>query len=105
MDGDGQMVLDEDGNAILEQAGWCVLRDQAGMVLWDKDGHMCMEEVNEEELVLQTRPVPRQATESLVEMNQRLQNELEQLRFEHQNDVERTQVELDQKSKEGELDR
>ncbi len=83
------LLLDEDGHCICEQPGGRELCDQNGMVLWDEDGQLCIEqdEVDEDMLALQTRSVHKQATESLVEQNQRLQAELSQAQFAHKSDV------------------
>ncbi len=102
--GDGELLYDEDGNYMYEQPGWRVLRDQNGMVLWDDDGQLCIDEVEEDELALQTRSVHKQAPESLLEQNQRLQVELQQSQFVHQSDVKRAQQMLTQAEAQNQTD-
>ncbi len=88
-DENGQPLEDDDGNYFFAELGWHVIRDQFGMVCWDSERQLCWEEVDEDELVLQTKSARKQASESLLVQNQRLQGELEQAQFTHQSDVER----------------
>ncbi len=103
IDGDGTGLHNEDGNAIYEESGWHVLRDQNGMVLWDSNGQMCIEEVDEDLLVIQTKSAHKQVPttavqiDSLVEQNQQLQTELGWAQFTHQTDVKHAQELLSQK--------
>ncbi len=97
------LLLDEDGNCIHEQPGWHVLRDQHGMVLWDSDGQLCVEQ-DEDWLALQTQSVCKQAPESLVEQNHRLQAELSRAQFVHQSDVECVQEMMSQKDVQNQAD-
>ncbi len=105
-EGDGMLLLDEDGNCIYEQPGWCVMHDQNGMVLWNSDRQLCIEqdEVDEDLLAMQTRLAHKQAQDSLVEQNQRLQTELSQVQFAHQTDVERAQELMLQKEAQSQAD-
>ncbi len=105
-EGDETLLLDEDRNCTYEQPGWRVLCDQNGMVLWDSDSQLCIEqdELDEDLLAMQTRSVHKQAQESLVEQNQRLQTELSWAQFTHQSDVERMQEMMSQKEARNQAD-
>ncbi len=77
LEGDGTRLLDEDGNCIYEEMGWRVMCNENGMILWNSNGHMCIEEeVDEDLLAIQTRLARKQVpttavwVDSLVEQNQ-----------------------------------
>ncbi len=76
------------------------------MVLWDEDGQLCVEqeEVDEDLLALQTRSVHKQAPESLIEQNQRLEAELSQAQSAHQTDVECAQQLIAQRDAQNQAD-
>ncbi len=90
--GDGQLLQDEDGYPMFAEPGWHVICDQSGMVCWDSEGKLCFEQIDEDSLMLITRPMPRQVPESLFEQVQRLQAELEQ----SQADLDQTHASLQQ---------
>ncbi len=60
LEGDRTRLLDEDGNSIYEEPGWRVVRDKHGMVMWDNEGRLCIEEVDEDLLTIQTKSVHKQ---------------------------------------------
>ncbi len=63
--------------------------------MYDKNGDLCFEEVDEDELALMMWSVPRRASvtaahmDSMTEQNQQLRMELDQSLFAHQTDAER----------------
>ncbi len=111
-DENGQPLEDDDGNYFFAEPGWRVIRDQLGRVCWDSDGHLCLEELDEDWLALPMKEVPRPAPESLLEQVQRLQAaldqsqmNLEQSQFVHQSDVEQVQQMLAQSQAQNQADR
>ncbi len=64
------------------------MRDQNGSVLWDSNRQLYVEELDKDQLVVQTRSLCKQVLttaqmDRMTEQNQQLQKELEWLQFMH----------------------
>ncbi len=95
--------MDTEGQPVHETSGWHLLHNQHGYALCDTDGNFCFEEVDEVQLALLMRSVPRRAPimteqmDSVIEQNQQLRLELEQSLLTHRTDAKRACEAMKQK--------
>ncbi len=96
VEGDGTQLVDMEGQPVYETPGWCLLRNQHRYALYNQDGNLCFEPVDEDELALMMRSLPRRALitaeqmDSMIEQNQQLQSELDQSLLAHWTDAKRS---------------
>ncbi len=50
LEGDGTQLTDENGQLLYDELGWCLMRAQNGYALCDNNGHLCFEEIDEDQL-------------------------------------------------------
>ncbi len=97
LEGNGTQLMDVEGQLVYETLGWCLLRDQHGYALCDRDGSVCFEQVDEDELALMMQTVPQRVpvtaeqVDSMIEQNQQLRSELDQSLLTHWTDAEPAQ--------------